>query len=236
MTSVPNRLCALLLVVALTACIPGDATTEGTRVNALYAQFMLAAAVVFAIVYGLLTYAIVRFRRRDDALPDQVRGNVRLELVWTAVPALLVAVLFGLTLLTLNNVEQVTPTPAVRLEVTAFRWGWTIRYPDEGIEVTSGAPNQAAEFAVPVGQAVRVSLTAADVQHAFYIPAFLYKRDAYPGRMQDFDFTVEQPGTYGGQCAEFCGTYHARMPLSVQALDEAGYRAWLDERRTTGAP
>jgi cytochrome c oxidase subunit 2 len=227
---------AVALAVALTGCIPGDATTEGTQVNALYTQFMLAAAVVFALVYGLLAYAVVRFRRRDDALPDQVRGNVRLEVLWTAGPALLVAGLFALTLLTLNEVEQVTPTPAVRLEVTAFRWGWTIRYPDEGVDVTSGAPNQAAEFAVPVGQTVRVSLTAADVQHAFYIPAFLYKRDAYPGRVQDFDFTVEAAGTYGGQCAEFCGTYHARMPLSVQALDEAAYRAWLDERRTAGAP
>jgi cytochrome c oxidase subunit 2 len=152
------------------------------------------------------------------------------------VPALTVAALFALTLVGLNQVEEVSGSPGVRLEVTAFRWGWTIRYPDHGVVVTSGAPGQAAEFAVPVGQPVHVSLTASDTQHAFYVPQFLYKRDAYPGRVQVFDFTVEETGTYGGQCAEFCGTFHARMPLTVQALDAAGFEAWLAGRRGSGAP
>ena len=231
-----RRLLLVGLAFASWGCLPADATSEARAVSGLYAQFLVAAAVVAALVWGLLTFAVVRFRRRDDELPDQVRGHLGLELAWTAVPAITVAALFALTLITLGEVERVSESPGVRLEVTAFRWGWTIRYPDDGVEVTSGAPGQAAELAVPVGQPVHVSLTSADVQHAFYVPAFLYKRDAYPGRVQVFDFTVEEAGTYGGQCAEFCGTFHARMPLTVQALDAPAFEAWLAARRSTGAP
>jgi cytochrome c oxidase subunit II len=78
-----------------------------------------------------------------------------------------------------------------------------------------------------VGEPVRVTVTSADVVHSFYVPQFLFKRDAVPGRETSFDFTVDDPGTYRGQCAEFCGIYHSRMPFSVRAVSPADYDAWV---------
>jgi cytochrome c oxidase subunit 2 len=80
---------------------------------------------------------------------------------------------------------------------------------------------------VPVGEPIHIVLTSADVDHAFYVPQFLFKRDAIPGHPNEFDVTITDPGTYNGQCAEFCGIYHDRMLLSVQAVSRPEYDAWL---------
>ncbi|MDQ2965477.1 MAG: cytochrome c oxidase subunit II, partial [Chloroflexota bacterium] len=189
--------------------------------------------VVAAIVLGLATWAIVRYRTgrtdRPDELPPQVHGNTRLEVLWTALPALTIAALFGFTLVTLARVDSVEPLEAGRgaeIDVTAFRWGWTFTYPAEGITV-SGLRDAGPEVVVPVGEPITVRLNAADVVHAFYVPRFLFKRDAVPGRENVFQFTVEEAGSYGGQCAEFCGLYHSQMPFTITALPRSDYEAWL---------
>jgi cytochrome c oxidase subunit 2 len=244
-----NR-CLLLVAAAVVAagCLPRPATTEARSIADLYWIFMAAAAVVAGVVYVLATWAVLRYRRRGDRLPKQVFGNAGLELAWTAVPALTVLVLFILTLGALGRVERSSDPAggstasagagdaatgaeaggAVRLEVTAFRWGWRFTYPDEGITV-SGLVDQPAEAVLPVGRPIHLELSATDVAHAFYVPQFLFKRDAIPGHQTSFSITIEEPGTYAGQCAEFCGIYHARMPFTIRAVPELDYEAWLEQ-------
>ena len=224
---------ALLSLVAA-ACLPAPATTEARDVASLYTIFLAVAAVVAAIVIGLATWSIVRYRARGSQdLPVQTHGNTRLEILWTVGPAVTVAALFGFTLVTLarvDKVETVEPGRGAEIEVTAFRWGWTFTYPAEGITV-SGVQEPGPEVVVPVGEPITVRLNSADVVHSFYVPRFLFKRDVVPGRENVFQFTVEEPGSYGGQCAEFCGLYHARMPFTVRAEARADYEIWLAAQR-----
>jgi cytochrome c oxidase subunit II len=223
-----------LFSLAAAACLPAPATTEAREVASLYTIFLGAAAVVAAIVVGLATWSIVRYRAREHRdLPVQTHGDTRLEILWTVVPILTIAALFGFTLVTLGRVDKVEPVEPDRgaeVSVTAFRWGWTFTYPAEGITV-SGVQEPGPEVVVPVGEPITVHLNSADVVHSFYVPQFLFKRDVVPGRENVFQFTVEEAGSYGGQCAEFCGLYHARMPFTVTAVARSDYEAWLATQR-----
>jgi cytochrome c oxidase subunit 2 len=239
---------ASLLVAA---CLPAAATAEGREISTLYGYFMLLAVLVGLLVFGLATFAIVRYRvpaRRgrtardratdavleDEPLPAQTHGNLKLEAVWTAIPLLTVIGLFAGTLVVLNRVEARSAQPAAEIRVEAFRWGWTFRYPNEGVEVSGiGAPGP--EVVVPVGEPLRFTLTAADVNHAFFVPQFLFKRDMIPGRDNVFEITIEEAAAYGGQCAEFCGIYHAKMPFTIRAVPRAEYDAWLAGQPREGA-
>lgn len=216
-------------------CLPAPVTSEGRQIANLYAWFIAAAAVVAFIVVGLGAWSVIRYRGRREELPAQTHGNLRLEAVWTALPAVLVLALFGATLAVLGATEDVdedTP-PGADIAVTAFRWGWRFAYPAEDV-VVEGFGQPGPEIVVPVGERIRLSLTAEDVIHAFYVPQFLFKRDTIPGRVNVVELTVEEAGTYRGQCAEYCGLYHARMPFTVRAVDRAEYDAWLAERRGRG--
>lgn len=218
---------AVAVALLLGGCLPAGVTDEASQVQTLYLIFMAAAAVVAAIVLGLTTFAILRYRGRKDVLPAQTRGNVRLEIVWTALPALTVAVLFGLTFLTMLQIDADDEQPgATEIVVIAYRWGWQFGYPEADVIVRGiGVPGP--EVVVPVGEPVRFRISAADVIHSFYVPQFLVKRDANPGRENLLEVTVQEPGTYRGQCAEYCGLYHARMPFSVRAVPRAEFDAWL---------
>ncbi|HVL53728.1 MAG TPA: cytochrome c oxidase subunit II [Vitreimonas sp.] len=226
-----SRAMTLLPVALLVAgCLPQPVTAEGRDITATYTIFLIAAAVVAAIVLGSTTWAIVRYRRgRVPDLPVQTRGNVRAEAIWTFLPAVTVVGLFIVTVLTLVRIDSPDAAPGAEVEVSAFRWGWTFRYPEEDITVSGiGAPGP--EIVVPVDEPVRFRISAADVIHSFYVPAFLQKRDANPGRENVMQVTIEEPGTYRGQCAEFCGLYHWRMPFAVRAVAREEYEAWLAEQ------
>ncbi len=232
-----GRLAALLLVAAAVAgCLPHVVTAEGQRTAQLYGVLVAIAAVVAVIVLGLTVFAVIRYRRRpgDDSLPEQVHGNVRYEVVWTGIPILTIVVLLVMTVLVVNVFnDAVKASAAVDIRVTAFRWGWRFEYPSEGVTV-EGIGTPGPEVWVPVGENVHVTLTGSDVIHSFFVPQFLFKRDAIPGHETEFAFTVEEPGSYRGQCAEFCGIGHSRMPFTVVAASRTEYEAWLDARR--GAP
>jgi len=228
----------LLLAGSLAGCLPAAATAEARDVAGLYTTFMAVAGVVAAVVVGLTTWAIFRYRGRpDDPLPVQTRGNTRLEVIWTAIPALTIVGLFAVTVTVLGRVDATDRPAGVEVEVTGFRWGWEFRYPAAGITV-SGIREPGPELVVPVGEPILLRMTAADVEHAFYVPRFLFKRDLIPGRENRYEFTVLEPGSYGGQCAEFCGLYHARMPFTVRAVPRSEYDAWLatQQAATSDAP
>jgi cytochrome c oxidase subunit II len=222
--------CLVGLVVA--GCLPTSVTDQGRVVNDLWNVFLVPAIVVAAIVWGLITIAILRFRRRASTPsepPPQIAGHTGLEVVWTVIPIAIVAVLFFLTVGAVNRIYGRTDG-GIDVNVTAFRWQWQIDYPADGVSVV-GLPDVPAEMVVPVGEPVHVTLTSPDVIHSFYVPVFLFKRDAIPGRPNTFEFTVEEEGTYRGQCAEFCGVNHDRMTFAVKAVQRADYETWLAAQR-----
>jgi cytochrome c oxidase subunit 2 len=227
--------CLIALVVA--GCMPAPASDQARAVADLWTQFLVAAALVGGLVWVLMTIAIIRFRKRpgQDGLPSQVADSKRLELAWTIGPILIVAVLFLLTLGALGRVDA-RVGGAVTVDITAFRWQWRFDYPGSGVSV-AGGPAQPAVLVVPVGEPIHFILTSSDVAHSFYVPAFLFKRDAIPGRTNEFDVTIDEPGSYGGQCAEFCGVFHDRMLLTVQAVTRPEYDSWLAaQARGSAAP
>jgi cytochrome c oxidase subunit 2 len=215
------------LVLVTTGCVPRPATTQGQSIADLWVVFGIASAAVGLLIWGLVTWSVFRYRAHgSDELPAQIHGHLGLEIAWTALPIAIVVGLFVLTYRTIGAVETTTGPAPVPITVTAFTWQWSFHY--EGSDVTvTGTTDRPAELVVPAGETVRVTLLSTDVDHAFYVPAFLFKRDAIPGHPSTFDFTVETPGVYGGQCAEFCGLHHDSMAFTVRAVDRATFDAWL---------
>jgi cytochrome c oxidase subunit 2 len=218
-----------IVAVAVGGCLPSTGTDQARSMAQLWQVFLWAGAAVGLLVWLLATWALLRYRRKpgSDELPPQTHGSLPIEIAWTAIPLLVVLGLFALTLRNLDTVLAVDPSPdAVTLDVTAFRWGWQFTYPDAGVVVTSQA-GSTPEIVLPVDTTIHVRLSSLDVVHAFYVPTFLFKRDAIPGRTSEFDLRIVAPGTYGGVCAEYCGVYHDAMPFQIRGVSPADYRAWL---------
>jgi cytochrome c oxidase subunit 2 len=225
------RVGAPLLVLALAAsgCLlpPDPVTEDGQDVFNLYLLVLALAAIVFVGVEGFILYAIFRYRRQpgDDVLPEQHHGNNTVEVIWTIIPTVIVLILFTFSVITLGEMEGGSEDPGVTIEVDGFQWQWTFSYP-EGGNVT-GAIGNPPTLVVPVNEPVRLVLTSLDVNHAFYVPQFLIKRDLIPvgenGTPNELEFTITEEGTYAGQCAEFCGTAHADMTFVVDAVSRAAY-------------
>ncbi len=216
------------LGVVLVGCLPAPATTQARAVSELWTVFIAAAAGVGVLVWGLITYSIIRYRRGSQdmgAIPPQTHDAPRFEIAWTVGPIILAALLFWLSLGALDRINAHEPSD-VTVEVSAHRWQWRFDYPGTGVSV-NGTPDVPAEMVVPVGEPIHLVLTSPDVIHSFYVPAFLFKRDAIPGHPTEFDLTIEEPGAYGGQCAEFCGVFHDRMTMTVRAVSRPEYEAWL---------
>jgi cytochrome c oxidase subunit 2 len=207
---------------------------QGQYVFDFYPVIFWIAVAVFILVEGLLLWIVLRYRRKptDTELPKQTHGHGGLEIVWTLIPAIIVTALFAFTVDTLGKVETAnTPgdNPALTIDVTGFQWQWTFEYKEQGISLT-GSGREGPTMAIPVGEKVRIRLHATDVIHSFYVPQFLYKKDAIPGRVNEFDVMVQQAGTYAGQCAEFCGLGHADMHFSVEAMTRAEFDGWVAQQ------
>lgn len=209
------------------------ASQQGELIEALYPIIFYIAVAVFILVEGLLLVIVFRFRHRptDEGLPVQTHGNNLLEMLWTAIPALIVTGMFLLTVDRLGEIEHLDASPAVTIEVTGFQWVWEFEYPGEDVTLT-GVGSQGPVMGLPINETVRIKLHSTDVIHSFYVPQFLYKKDAVPGRTNEFDVVVARAGTYTGQCAEFCGLSHYQMAFTVQAMERPDYEAWLTEQRT----
>lgn len=213
------------------ACAPESVTEQGKDVNRLYDFFTVAAAVIFAITAGLIAWSIARYRGRgEEDLPEQWHSNVPLEIFWFAVPSIIVVVLFLFSTSSLNVVDEQAEAPDVTVEVEGFQWGWRFSFEGEDV-VVSGTAQDPPAITLPVGETISFEVTAADVIHSLYIPKFLFKRDAIPGRTNRFDVTIDETGTYDGKCAEFCGLLHEDMIFTITAVERAEFDRWLDEQR-----
>lgn len=238
----------LLMVVALAGCgmIPPEPETEGGRaVFSLYNIVFAMGLAVFIGVEGFILYSVFRYRRRDDRLPQQLHGNNLVEIIWTAIPTVIVLILFTLSMIALGQVEARSENPGVEIEVEGFQWQWTFRYLDDDGDpandyTVTGTPANPPVMAVPVGEPVRLILRSDDVVHSFYVPQFLIKRDVVPvpeGQEPNvMEFTVTEEGTYAGQCAEFCGNLHADMTFSVEAMSRQAFDEWLAAGRAGETP
>ena len=205
---------------------PRPATEQGSQVVDLWRVLFLTGAAIGVLVVGLILWSVFRYRRRGDGEAPQFRDNVRLELFYTAVPLVIVAVLFGLTLRTQSRVTKLSPSPELRVDVTGFQWGWRFRYPESGVTVV-GDSNHPPRLVLPVGRTVALTLGSADVIHSFYVPAFLGKKDLIPGLDNRIDVTTTRTGSFGGLCAEFCGLDHGRMTFTVDVVPPVDFEAWL---------
>lgn len=241
------RLSALVLAaglasVGLGACgvqfgAPDAASEQGAEISSLYRGTMLAALAVGALVWGLIAWSLLRYRRGKRPIEDigSQRGlHVPLEVLYTVLPIVIVAVLFFFSLRTQNEVTELDPDPDVTVEVIGFQWQWQFRYPDDDVTVTGASVGAPPELVLPVGQTSRLRLVSNDVNHSFWVPRFLSKRDLIPGVRNEIDVTPTKTGSFVGRCAEFCGLDHWRMNFTVRVVSAAEYEAWLAQQQGSG--
>ncbi len=205
---------------------PEPITDQAERIQNLWVGSVAAAAVVGIFVWGLIFYAVLRFRKNSDELPRQVRYNLPIEVLYTVVPFVIIAVLFFYTAVDENYVNKTTKEPDVVINIVGFQWNWQFNYTDADVKVT-GSARQPATMVLPVGKRIRFIETSPDVIHSWWVPDFLFKRDVVPGRANSFEVTIRQEGTFIGRCAEFCGEKHSRMNFFVKTVQPAVYDAYL---------
>src|SRR6201998_1690787 len=188
---------------------------------------------IFLVVFGLLGYVIVKFRSRDagaDCEPAQVYGSTQIELAWTVIPILIVVVLFLATARVIHGIQD-APRPAGTLEVTAIghQFWWEFRYPALGI-VTAN------ELHIPLSYPTHptptfVKLLSADTGHSFWVPQLAGKTDLIPNRVNETWIDPHETGLFLGQCAQYCGTQHAKMLLRVYVDKPEEFAAWASAQR-----
>jgi cytochrome c oxidase subunit 2 len=199
---------------------------EAQSIHNLVLPVFAVAGVVFVLVQVGVLYLVVRFRKRKDddgSLPPQVHGNFRLEIGWTILPAIVLALVGAGSVFTLLDLAE-TPEGAREVTVVGQQWWWEYRYDVDG----DGEDDvvTANDLVIPAGEPIALTITSRDVIHSFWIPALNGKRDAVPGREHPLTIEADEPGVYRGQCTEFCGLSHGYMRMRVVALSPEDFDAW----------
>jgi cytochrome c oxidase subunit 2 len=207
---------------------PSPKSDQASTMYEVWLGSVAAAAVVGLGVYLLIAWTVVRDRKRTEELPRQVRYNLPIEVLYTVVPFVIIAVLFFYTAVAENKVNKLVKHPDVTIGVIGFQWNWQFVYRDANVQVT-GAPEkgQEATLVLPVNKRIRFVETSPDVIHSFWVPAFLFKRDVVPGRLNAFELKPTVLGTYTGRCAELCGEKHDRMNFTVRVVSQSDYDAYI---------
>jgi cytochrome c oxidase subunit II len=215
--------------------MPEGASDRSELMITMWQWTWVAALAVGVLVWGLIIYAIIKFRRRsDDEVPLQARYNLPMEILYTVAPIIVVLVFFKFVVDVQNEVGE-EPEPDHTVKVVGQKWSWTFNYVEaEAIGGPTvnvvGTPAEPPTLVLPVGEAVRFDLWSPDVIHSFWVPAFIYKMDVIPGKEeQGFTLTPEREGTFAGKCAELCGTYHSRMLFEVEVVSREEYDDYLRE-------
>lgn len=234
------RIAALpVAAVALSGCTvpafgarPGPTTTSKSVFH-LWQGFSVGAMVIGAFVVLLILYAVLRFRRKGDAIPKQTQYHIPLEMVYTVVPILIVFGLFAATLV-VENKEVANPKTNVIVDVNAFQWGWKFSYPGTSTVVV-GQTTENPTMVIPVNTDVHINLTSTDVIHGFYVKAFNFSRYALPGVDNQFTIRAVNTGTFFGQCTQLCGLYHSLMYFQVKVVTMDQYNSWLSNNSNPSA-
>jgi cytochrome c oxidase subunit 2 len=204
-------------VNVLTSLSPGS---QGVHdIDHLWTIAVAIFGLIFFCVVGLITYSLMKYRWREgEPDPEQVAGQRTVEIIWTAVPLGIVALLFVLTVRTMG-VTDPGPAPKPDLVVTGHQWWWEAFYPDSKVLTAN-------EIHIPTGKAYSVRLDAADVLHEFWVAQLARKMATVPGHPNHIWLEADTPGSYPGSCSEFCGTEHAWMRFTVVAQAPAEFAAW----------
>lgn len=226
---------------ALTATAHAASATSifspaGTPAQSIFSLSMLVLSVtgsIFVIVAGLLLYAILRYRHRptdSDREPPQIYGSNQIELSWTVIPILIVVMLFLTTTRVILGTEHIPkPTGALDVTVVGHQFWWEYNYPKYGVTTAN-------ELHVPISDPASMTptylnMTSADTDHSFWVPRLAGKMDLIPNRINTMWIDPQQPGLYIGQCAQYCGTQHAKMLLRVYAETPADFAAWIKHQQ-----
>lgn len=214
------------------------ASTAGVAMRNDWFIFVAAGTAVGLFVYACIVWCLIAYRRKDGRDAASFDGNPPLEIFYAVIPLLIVVALFVVTFLIEMPIDHVAyassgaagTNPPNRVLVTAFRWSWRFEYPN-GVSAY-GTPLAAPTLYLPLNETSELDLRSADVTHSFWVPAFLFKRDAIPGMTNVFDITPNRAGSFVGRCAQFCGLDHALMSFVVSVVPAVQYRRMLAERKT----
>lgn len=247
----PQALALGLVIATATGCssqdlprlgLPSPVTKEGPTVLLMWQGSWIAALVVGVLVWGLILWSVVFHRRSRTKVevPPQTRYNVPIEALYTAVPIIIVSVLFYFTARDESRLLETSKKPDHVVNVVGFQWSWAFNYEnDEHGKNAAGAyevgtPAQPPTLYLPKGESVLFKLTSRDVIHDFWTVNFLMKQDVVPGLVNQFQVTPTAYGTFRGKCAELCGVDHSRMLFNVKVVSPADYRKHLQELRAKG--
>jgi cytochrome c oxidase subunit 2 len=229
--------------------MPVGVTTTSHEVYALHMKVFWVCLGIAVLVYGLMVYAIVNFKKANGAKAAQFTHSTRFEILWTIIPAVILVLLAIPSVKTLVTIED-TRDADLTVKVTGFQWRWRYDYMGKNVGFYSALdrksnaarqPNSGIDpysvehylrevdhpLVVPVDAKVRLLITAADVLHAWWVPDLAVKRDAIPGFVNESWFKATEEGTYRGQCAELCGMDHGFMPIVVQVVSQDEFKDWL---------
>src|SRR5688572_1532478 len=240
--------------------MPVGVTELSRRIHALHMLILWVCVAIAVAVFGVMIYSIVKFRRSQGAVAANFDHSTRAEIVWTVIPIVILVAMAVPAAATLVRIED-TRNSELTVKVTGFQWRWHYEYLDRNVaffsslaresdaarQLDSGVdPNSVRNYLldvdrpliVPVGKKIRVLLTAGDVIHAWWVPAFGMTKDAIPGFVNEIWFRAHQVGIYRGQCAELCGRDHAFMPVVVDVRSQEDFDSWLKSQqdgKTAGA-
>ena len=224
------------------------ATAIATRINDLHSLIFWICVVIFIGVFGTMFYSLIKHRKSVGHEAVQFHENTTVEIIWTVIPFLILLFMAYPATKTILAAHD-TSSPDMTIKITGYQWKWGYDYIQDGFGYYSTLATPLAQIenrepknehyllevdnplVVPVDAKVRLLITANDVIHAWWVPAFGVKQDAIPGFVRDTWFRAERPGIYRGQCAELCGRAHAYMPVVVEVKSKEDYAKWVGEQK-----
>jgi len=206
---------------------PTQASTAAGDVDVLYDVLMFVSVPIFVGVMTVVIYSVIRFKARPGDMSDgePIHGSARLELIWVLVPFVIVSALSVYAWIVLDDQEDARPNEMI-VQVTGQQFAWHFAYPD-----ATGKTVRTDDLVLPENRPVKFDITAEDVIHSFWVPAFRLKSDAVPGLTTSFRVTPNRQGDYSIVCAELCGLGHSTMRQSLKVVPEAEFAAWLEKKR-----
>ncbi|MEJ7628746.1 MAG: cytochrome c oxidase subunit II [Nocardioidaceae bacterium] len=242
----------VLVLVVLTGCskdtteqmkrlgLPEASSDRSEAMSSLWIGSWIACLVTGVVVWGLIAYCAIRFRRRrDDEIPRQLRYHLPIEMLYTVAPLIVVAVFFFFTVEKQDDVLADVPHPDHQVLVSAGQWSWTFNYLEESVTggtnvYDQGTPAHQPELWLVKDQSVNFELRSPDVIHSFWVPSFYFKMDVIPGRQNSFSMTPTKLGVFQGRCAELCGVYHSEMLFQVHVVSQDQFESHLRALKAAG--
>ena len=215
--------------------LPDPATAEGPIIQNLWNGTWIAAWAVGIITWGLMLWAAIVYRRRknSNAVPEQTKYNLPLELLYTLLPLVMILGLFAFTARDQAELLAIEDDQSETINVVGFRWSWAFNYLDEDM-YDVGTPGQPPTLWVPVDEKIQFELTSPDVIHSFWVIDWLFKMDVIPGKVNTFQVTPNKEGTFVGRWTELCGVDRAPIPFIVNVITRGEFEQHMEELRDLG--